>query len=117
MPCREGCGLCCDPVMLSQSVAEALYDPASERRFTDQEWIINHWAPYAAWGEDAVAVQCTEYDVATRSCRAYESRPDVCRRYPFYDGPAVLKDSDLRTLVCGYQAEAGRTVLPIVEVR
>lgn len=117
MPCREGCGACCDPVFLSQEQAEKIFSsrvmgPLSERHAEDTLFIVNHWQPYAAWGS-GVALICTEYDPASRSCKAYDHRPPVCRDYPL----GYTSESFVDKLVCGYQAEEGRTVLPLVEIR
>lgn len=114
MPCRESCGACCDPVFLPQQMAELAFAPFIGPRSAQTYWIADHWAPYAAWG-NGVAIQCTEYDAKTRSCMAYDSRPPVCRDYPFYGREPNL-DGQIVDLICGYQAEAGRTVLPIVGV-
>ena len=75
------------------------------------EWIYDHWEPVkAAKDGDGVRFRCVNYDVATRTCLAYESRPRVCSEFPFYGkDPKTMSVSN----VCGYQAELGRTVLPL----
>lgn len=60
-----------------------------------------------------VLLDCVNYDVATRSCLAYDSRPPVCSDFPFY---GRLAEGSRINSVCGYQAELGRTVLPIVAI-
>ena len=44
--------------------------------------------------------KCTHYDVATRSCDSYSSRPGMCRDYPrgllYQPSPAILPG-------CGYR--------------
>lgn len=121
MPCREGCGACCDPVFLPGKSAKMIYDaawgPLTKDQAEDSEFILAHWAPYASWGEDGVALQCSEYDAATRSCLAYDNRPPVCRNYPTYNRERPEFTGTGTNLVCGYQAEDGRTVLVLEVLR
>lgn len=83
---------------------------------TDQkEWVRDHWEPLTTAGNGVVLLRCINYDVPTRSCLAYDSRPPVCSEFP-YDQIGVMDHESGAQLVCGYQQEAGRRVLPLVQI-
>lgn len=116
MPCTEGCGSCCDPVTLSRVFVERAFMEHGPMQ-QQAEWIWANWEPLKpARNGDGVVLRCINYDVEARRCLAYGHRPPACSMYPFYgDDPTTTE----RTVgnACGYQAELGRTVLSIVEVR
>ena len=119
MPCRTDCGACCDPVVLHEDVALKIFDALPHNvEPAEQDKILALWEPLGPYGDrGAVRLRCAAYDVANRACTAYDDRPKVCSRFPFYDQEGDKRTLDGRTeLVCGYQADLGRTVLPIVEV-
>lgn len=68
----------------------------------------------------AITFTCDAFDPVERRCTAYEQRPLMCENYPFY-GRNPLDRTDgrepINDLVCAFQADAGRKVLPIVEIR
>lgn len=112
MPCTPNCGFCCDPVFLDAEMVTKVYDPA--RTGPQGQWLTDNWEPIGPANSDGVLFRCASYDVEHRTCLTWETRPEVCRGFPFYGRPpeeaAVSK-------ICGYQADLGRTVLTIVEVR
>lgn len=109
MPCRPNCGACCDPVYLDQAYVDRafVFGPLQPQA----QWISDHWAP-REHTKDGVRFDCVNYDAENRACLAYDSRPPVCSGFPMYgrDTPEGISN------VCGYQAEAGRTVLPLVQI-
>lgn len=113
MPCTPNCGSCCDPVSLSHETANRLYafGPAQPQA----AWAWEHWSPVAPDGNDGVHLVCINYDPQSRACLDYDNRPPVCREFPFYGRDPNEKLNTL-SRVCGYQAELGRTVLPLVQV-
>lgn len=79
-------------------------------------WIYDNWMPVGrSMGDRGVALMCINYDRETTRCLAYESRPPVCSQFPFY-GDAEPDLSTPLGNVCGYQAELGRTILPLVSI-
>jgi len=54
------------------------YDPASRWR-QDADFIAAHWTPDGDGG-----CKCDAFDPATAMCTAHDSRPPVCRDYPWY---------------------------------
>jgi Fe-S-cluster containining protein len=115
VPCTPNCGACCDPALLTLSTIEMLLDPEKNPEPASKALVFDAWAarPYVE-GQNVVWFDCFHYDVDKRECSIYEDRPPVCRIYPRTGGPEGAIEPD--RLVCGYQADAGRTVLPIVAV-
>lgn len=114
MPCTPDCGSCCDPVSLSQDQVDRVFafGPAQPQG----EWIKDHWAPVGPNRRgDGVSLMCINYDVETRRCLDYDNRPPVCRDFPWYRKEPGFNVIDLDS-VCGYKAELGITVLPLVRV-
>lgn len=112
MPCTPGCGSCCDLLTVSQRVAELIWGPVDPEVLParDGEWIADNWEPLREASGGQVRLRCVSYDIEARACTTYDVRPDVCRRFPFYgDDPQTRFVEN----ICGYQAELGRTVLPL----
>lgn len=114
MPCTEGCGSCCDPVTLTEGFIHMLFERIGP---LDQQgqWLTEHWEPLRTNADGVTVLRCINYDVETRRCLAYASRPPVCSMFPFYGEDPASTERMVKN-VCGYQAELGRTVLPIVAV-
>jgi Fe-S-cluster containining protein len=97
------CGACCSPVPFTREQhddvskwstaalagdfiaahwtpdgAVGKYDPASRWR-QDADFIAAHWTPDGDGG-----CKCDAFDPATAMCTAHDSRPPVCRDYPWY---------------------------------
>lgn len=130
----NGCGACCDPVVLpytQRQVAGMLPDEyltADERRFvledltpiTRRDGMAR--ASYLSAGvtvmgqpgspESVVLAwsafyTCRHYDPETRRCGNYANRPRMCREYPWYgDGPDPAK---ALPGPCAYRADRGET--------
>ena len=127
------CGQCCDPVTLAigpdkldrYPEAAATLDPVT------LEWIRTELTPVAKpdWlppdkipmvrivvGDRVIEApagfyECASYDKAGRRCTRYETRPDVCREYPWYggerDGRAALPPA------CDFNRDVGREPVPV----
>lgn len=117
MGCTPNCGACCDPVNLPEDQALKLFGATAHRIDPlEVDKILELWEPVGHTPAGKVRLICAAYDVETRSCTAYDDRPKVCSGFPWYGrGPVEGKLED--STVCGYVADLGRTVLPIVEVR
>jgi Fe-S-cluster containining protein len=108
------CGDCCDPVWfplgpadLRQGAVTATAEPhASNLRFA-----ATHWRPTGA-RDDAgrFAYACSAFDPATRLCTAHDTRPPICRGYPWYGGPPTPVEPRLPDR-CAFRADLGLTVL------
>lgn len=59
-------------------------DKRSLRQVADAEFILAHWTPHPDSTESDVFYQCSAWDSSTRLCTAHESRPPICRDYPWY---------------------------------
>lgn len=110
-----GCGDCCDPVWLGMTGLELAHDLAiiaAGRRAstadgeTNLRFIAEHMVPLAAQpetyvdglpaaGSGMVAWKCDAFDPATRRCTAHDTRPPICRGYPWY-GDAPPADTDAK---------------------
>lgn len=111
----NGCGACCRVLTLDQSPEEVKAIAAVTKVLgipSDHQFAAEHWQPLSR----EEALQRNPFYVARLKqgahfyacdqigddglCMAYESRPLVCRGYPWYDGavtPMPLPDPD-----CGY---------------
>lgn len=79
----DGCGLCCAEIVYppffgpsdpSYRALEADRPDLAEQLTEDRERRRREESP--DWG-----TPCSWFDVATRKCRNYEHRPDICRDY------------------------------------
>jgi len=131
----NGCGDCCDPVILPYSKFEAqtMHPMHRKELFTEREW---RWlmeelepmprkeglakAPYLGAGVTYGRVagqeivlyshfyRCSNFDVETRSCTSYHDRPEVCSEFPWYGAqPNPTKAISPR---CSYNEDLGREV-------
>lgn len=91
-PTCNGCGDCCDPVPLPFTKAEARRRNLhpSERR-----WVLTRLRrisraealrrrPSLSPATGRFYYECRDFDPVARRCMAYETRPPVCRNYPWY---------------------------------
>jgi Fe-S-cluster containining protein len=117
------CGSCCDPVTLSFSPEEWIVKRAPERTFVDPAWvwqqhefIRDHWSTIGVH-DDVYLVKCDKFNRETRQCEAYEDRPDVCSRFPWYGEEPDLEHRSANALSprCTFNADV-RTMLPIVSI-
>lgn len=126
----NGCGACCDPVVLPVSPGQLA---AMGNRLADGVWLREHlhpmgrpegrarqpWAKGKGWSEriddegnpiiEAVFYyQCDRYDPVAKQCTDYDGRPGMCRSYPWADGIAN-PGADLPP-TCSYRADIGLAV-------
>ena len=119
LECPDGCGACCDPVVLPYSQTEvAQHLPGQIQSAEDRRFVIEDLTPMrrrdglqrASYLSSGVTVmgspgspggallawsffyECRHFDRETRRCLNYENRPPLCRSYPWYDdGPDPAK--------------------------
>lgn len=117
MPCTPNCGACCDPVSLPETQALKIFGALEHNIGPQADQLYDLWSPIgpSASDPDSVLFRCAAYDVASRSCTEYDDRPPVCSGFPWYGKEPNEAKIPARS-VCGYQAELGRTVLPLVQV-
>ncbi len=123
--CIEGCGACCNPVTLPQAKSATPTDNPADRAwlrrlrrisFADAE------ARYASIGVEKHAdpqvsyYACPDFDADQRICGRYETRPPVCRKFPwgYYGEP--MPDVSLPP-TCGYRVDIGLEVQPVTLIR
>jgi Fe-S-cluster containining protein len=104
------CGDCCDPVWyplgpadLRQGAVTALAEPhRANLRFA-----ATHWLPTGETDDDGRhAYRCTAFDPGSRLCTAHDSRPPVCRGYPWYGGEPGPEQPRLPSQ-CAFRADLG----------
>jgi Fe-S-cluster containining protein len=83
----------------------------------DEAFIAQHRHPVTAWrsddGEDKLDLRCDAFDPVTRLCAARESRPPVCRGYPWYgDDPATSGRAGALYPECSYLADVSPSLRP-----
>lgn len=95
----NGCGDCCDAIYLDPEYHEENMAERARRGQADARFIQEHWHPITA--EVALArvpgfrrillvgrfLECDQFDRETRRCLARETRPEICRGFPWYGGP------------------------------
>lgn len=108
MGCRPDCGACCDPVVTKWPLSDV------NENGPNADFIRANWTTLYGSAEDGWAHECAKFDKVTRRCTAYEDRPPICERYPWY-GTEPRREAYLPP-TCGYNGDV-RTMLPIVEVR
>ena len=116
-PCNQ-CGACCRTIALDQSPDEVAAMAALTSVLgipSDHTFARQHWRPLTR--EEAMAANpfyvarlpATKHFYAcdmlaeNGSCSAHETRPLVCRGYPWYGEPPT--DMPLADPECGYEAE------------
>ena len=77
----EGCGFCCERPTIA--VGRLFFFPVLRRLFVAWQRHINGFV-YVGDDRDARALvfSCSHFDVVTRRCDSYDSRPGMCRDYP-----------------------------------
>ena len=76
------CAKCCEAPAI-QVGRVTWYFPGSRRVFLWWHRYVNGFALKEARREDrALIFECSHFDLATRSCDSYDSRPGMCRDYP-----------------------------------
>jgi hypothetical protein len=95
------------------------YDPSGRFR-EDADFIAAHWTPDGDTG-----CKCDAFDPATAMCTAHDSRPPVCRDYPWYGRePGTGPDRIVLHSQCSYLAdlppdqrpERSRPLIPLTVV-
>jgi len=140
--CPDGCGACCDPVVLPFGPADLRRLTAMDLGVEDYVWMKNHLTPMtrreglqrAAYltqgGKTTFSLdaqsqpevgwsyfyECDLFDTETRRCSDYEHRPPTCRGFPWYDDDTASdqwnKAKALPT-TCVHRAAIGQPVEPV----
>ncbi len=124
------CGSCCDPVTLPADVFLGCTGRARSQEFpgADDRFIAEHWHPLSGWeaedGTQCLSLRCDMFDPAARVCTAYDSRPPVCSRFPWYgNGPAAgvaaalnPQCSFLADVPPDWRPEGSRPLIPIAVI-
>lgn len=123
----NGCGGCCDPVMMPYTQEFALRH-ADEFPTENLRWILEDLTPmtdHIAEEKEPEFVRrvtnmarkknqqrhffsCINFDRHTRTCRIYEDRPPVCHGYPWLTGQP--KHGTILPPACSYNADIGQPV-------
>lgn len=109
----NGCGQCCNPVMLPYTHIRAITDqriPEEGRRWARDALVpMTHREAFARqpWMRGRVLrdqfgqfliypnfFRCLRYDAEAKRCSDYDNRPSTCRGYPWY-GEAPRPDAAL----------------------
>lgn len=125
------CGDCCDPVTVGFHVEtwapRRLLEPdlSAESR-ENCEFMLAHWTTVHALvqtdDENVIVgyqVRCDAFNPTTRLCEARETRPPVCRDFPWYDREPGSHGEVAASLSprCSFNADVpGRRMLPLTVV-
>lgn len=122
------CGLCCEDISIQNS-PDQMTQLLIDRGYTcddpmdyayNVDFVLDNWIYNGPDKRNGHQYQCAQFDTETRTCMAHESRPRVCRDYPWYRDTAdqLIKYESGRWLQpqCSFNADV-RTMLPIVEVK
>lgn len=115
----NGCGACCDPVVLRGAADLVITEHAAglhgvPRPESDAAFALAHWTRIGdAPDGDGGLWTCDAYDRETRECGAYDDRPQVCSGYPWY-GRAPDAGRELYA-ECSYRADLppGAVLIPV----
>lgn len=138
----NGCGRCCDPVVLPYTQDDARRAPLSGPGMMypeNRRWVLEDLTPirrrdgltltndYMPGGKTVVTqvatgrteilfshfFTCKWYNRETRACEAYDRRPPICSGYPWYDAPP--DDTKTIPLECSFNADVGQPVKLILK--
>ncbi len=138
----HACGACCDPVNFDMRAwRRSLGKDAATRRAVIARWRAapdptqDDWSRWEAQGWESVTLAkrawlnyrflldhwhdlgtgdtlCDAFTEDTKQCLLHETRPPVCREYPWYGGKPVETEIDLYPW-CGYAVDVGREPEPV----
>jgi Fe-S-cluster containining protein len=127
-PFCNRCGKCCEAIRLPVSpqevneTANAIRKDKSEYHEREHDWVFidEHFSPITV--DEAMRrnpihrmylnanpdekkrlhfYECDQYDWATKSCKAHDSRPRLCREYPI-DSTGYLHETVFYSATCDY---------------
>jgi Fe-S-cluster containining protein len=128
----NGCGACCEPfqtVFAPNHFAlhpdafdpdELVFyrehlTPMKRRDGRRMTWWSTGWSEMIIDGHAQLLAahyyKCDRYDTETRQCTDYANRPDVCRKFPWYDEPP--DPNKVLPPTCSFNADIGRDVVPL----
>lgn len=111
------CGDCCEDIGLAAKFVEVVDAARETGSYPDGSpihdngnisFILEHWRETSrieVVEPTAIAARysCDAFDAQTRECTAHDTRPEVCRRFPWYGG-APTADAGL-SLRCSFWAD------------
>jgi Fe-S-cluster containining protein len=128
----NGCGSCCDPVVVSYTKIDAQTSPDMDP--ADRAWVLNDltpmprrqvverepWlldgSPRLSMAQDGGELfvpyfySCRWFDGDTRQCTNHDGRPPACRGYPWRDHAPQPHAALPPT--CSFRADVGQPVEP-----
>jgi Fe-S-cluster containining protein len=129
--CIEGCGACCDPVMLAAPHLQQALLPSLSAR--DRRWMLEDLvampakeaAAKTAWmrarptvgfvegrlSRETFFYRCRQFDAETRACRSHDDLPSACGGFPWHGG--VPHPDAALPPECGYNVDVGRVPVEI----
>jgi Fe-S-cluster containining protein len=121
------CGACCESIPLEglehlqKNRADGKYDDDS-RMAEDIDFMSEHWT---ALPDEPGHYACDQFDPVARLCRAQESKPPVCRDFPWYGGRGLPGYAVGLPPQCSYlldvapsqRPEGARPLIPIEVIR
>ena|ERR1700691_4710462 len=119
------CGDCCENIWVRTSLerlaqwrADGSYDDRPEQVY-NIDFMVRHWHPNPPREDGEVSFSCDQFDSVHRLCLARDTRPPVCRDYPWYGGQP--RDGVLTNPRCSYlldlkpdeRPDGARPLIPI----
>lgn len=119
------CGDCCENIWVRTSLerlaqwrADGSYDDRPEQVY-NIDFMVRHWHPNPPREDGEVSFSCDQFDPVHRLCLARDTRPPVCRDYPWYG--AAPRDGVLTNPRCSYlldlkpdeRPDGARPLIPI----
>ena len=116
------CGDCCRVLHCNWSLVDLHADESDPIGFANREFLTVHWhettrddaarlRPDATFSTDGHFYVCDQFDYETAKCKSYDTRPPICRDFPWYENlegfawqgqrnPSMLTSPPL--MRCGY---------------
>lgn len=97
-------------------------DEYEARMIADSEFILAHWSPNPDEADAAMpSFKCSAFDPVARLCTAHNTRPPICRGFPWYGERSGVAHSRLPAR-CSFWADvplenrpgAGLKLLPVL---
>jgi Fe-S-cluster containining protein len=106
------CGDCCESIWMNSTKADMrkrLRDAShTSNNVENARFILNHWHRQSGIGKTA-RWACDMFDPVSRLCTAHDSRPPICRDFPWYGREPHLIDISKR---CSFWADLPAEMRP-----
>lgn len=87
------CTKCCQAIGLNGTAAKHIRDGSDN--YTEGQWIRDNWEEISTWEALSINPHLGVWNISTqfytcknltdKGCGIYETRPNICRGYPWYD--------------------------------